>query len=248
MNPPRRRRRWLIPVILVVALVAVGVTGELLARTRVQERVQEALTAELPGSTGISTSLGLRPVLLDLPRREVRELTVHADLLQLDALVPDSLRATDVDVHIGRAHLTDPATYSDVTAVGTVPMSDLSSLAAARLSALNVLSDVSVRADGERLVATAKVAGTLPLELALRLDTADRELRLVPAGLTVAGAQLDLDSPRLADWEIDTSRLTIPISLDELPAGVRLDSASVEPAGLRVSLSAAELTAGAHTP
>src|SRR5699024_6496743 len=155
----------------------VGVGGELLARSVLEDRVREALTEELPGTTGVGTGLPARPVLFDLARRELIDVTVRVDRLRLEAVVGEELSATDVDLHVARADLRGPTTLTGLRASGTLPMSDLSRLAAARLTAGDLLGDVQVTEADGALRATGTLAGAVPVELGLHAEAAGRELR-----------------------------------------------------------------------
>ncbi|QGH70739.1 DUF2993 domain-containing protein [Pseudactinotalea sp. HY158] len=237
------RRRLLLPLVLVVLVVAVAVAGEAIARAQVHARVAGAIDSELPGSTGVSTSLPAHPILIDLVRGRLTDLEIHADRVPLESVLAEPLSVTAVDVRIGSASLTSPMTVHDVTASATVPMSDLSTLAAARLGHGGVLGDLRVSGGAGELTVSARVAGALPVEIALRPEARERELRLVPTRMTIAGADVGLTSPRLAEWGIDPAALDVRIGLDDAPPGIELRSAEVTPDGLRVTLTADRLVA-----
>lgn len=219
----RRRRRWpwLVAVLVVLLLiVAAFFAGEWVARDLVTKAVKQQLVSrlDLAADQQIDVDIADPSLLLDLAVGEVGQVRISAD----DVTIGDF--TGDVSVTLHDLGIRSPFTLGSGEATVAMNAEQLRPLLA---------EAAPVPVDGLTIAEPAVSASTqlsvfgvaIPVDIALTPSSADGQLVLTPASLTVAGAEVTADGVRAQFGSV----------VDPLLAGYRVCVAQYLPRGLTLS-------------
>lgn len=219
----RRRRRWpwLVAVLVVLLLiVAAFFAGEWVARDLVTKAVKQQLVSrlDLAADQQIDVDIADPSLLLDLAVGEVGQVRISAD----DVTIGDF--TGDVSVTLHDLGIRSPFTLGSGEATVAMNAEQLRPLLA---------EAAPVPVDGLTIAEPAVSASTqlsvfgvaIPVDIALTPSSADGQLVLTPASLTVAGAEVTADGVRAQFGSV----------ADPLLAGYRVCVAQYLPRGLTLS-------------
>lgn len=241
---PRRRRRWLVPVIVVGTVLVLGVVGFLVAdaaaaasaRDYVKARIVEVL--DLPADADVAVDLGGGSILLQLLAGRVDEVAVDVpDARFGDLSGTVEFRATGVPL--------DAQKPLDSLRIGyTVGADDLAALGgdAAASEFEFVDGEATLRSEFELF------GVTIPIGYALVPSAEDGELVLTPTRLTIGetvfepGEADDSIFGAIATALLQPQRLCIA---DSVPAALTLDGAEIRGDELRLDFRADGVALGA---
>lgn len=210
-------RRLLGFLVVVVLLVGAAAVADAWARSRVEARIADEVSAQVPGLAGVGATVHGTPVLTQLAARRLADVTLVADSAQLDvvALEDVHVRATGVGTEA-------PATAEHVEATALLPLAQVAELVQESL-------DADVVVDGDAMVlelrtfpVTARVVPSAAGD-AIALDVTEVGV----AGVTAAPEDLPLG---LGDG---LEGLAVPVS--GLPQGISVTDVAVVPEGLRLT-------------
>ncbi len=213
-----------IVAVVIGVLLVLGVVGDRVAASAAERTITDRVAAEMTGATGVSTTIHGVPVLTQVAKGSLDQVTVTADQVPASGVTLD-----DVVVELHGVSTTSPRTADRVDATASVSTEQLQ----ARLG-----TDWTVTVDGDALVASTKALGLLSVEA-----------RVVPA---VRDGELALDLDRVSVLGVDVSGDSIPAAVHEridalvssvggLPLGLSLTDADVTPTGVTLHASGTDV-------
>lgn len=241
--PARRRRRWLVPVILVAAVVALLAVGALVADSVARSAARDYVAARvvtllgLPADADVDVELGSGSILLQLLAGRVDEVSVavpEARFGDLTGAVQFEARGVPLDAQKPVESLRIGYT------VGADALAALGDDAASGF----------VFVDGEATLSSEfELFGvTIPIGYALEPSADAGELVLTPTRLTIGetvfepGETDDSIFGAIATALLQPQRLCIA---DSVPAALTLDSAEIAGDELRLEFEAGAVALGA---
>jgi len=213
-----------------LALVVGGaVAADRAAAGTAHDVVVQQIRSSVPDLVGIPQVevLGF-PFLNQLVAGRLTEVRVH-----LDGARVDGLTVSDVDVDARGVGTSDPYPVRHAHVNATVSFATVRALVAERAGL-----DLDLRGTGDALVATATVLG-IPVNATLQPRPAAGAIRLELVHVTLAGIAVPVDAMPSALRSL-LGDLAVPVS--GLPAGVEITGTEVVTGGIRITLTAGDVT------
>jgi hypothetical protein len=246
LETPKRRRGWLIALIIVVvligALVGAFFVADAIARNAAEKVVAEQFASRL-SSTDSSTAASADDVQVHIGGTSVilQYLGGRFDTVDIDA--------SDVAVEGIPIDLT--ITGTGVPADTTKPIDSVTgsvSFGQAGLDALLAKNDVDADitlGDGVVTYTAAQQFLGIPLSFTLTAEpsTTGDSLVITPKDATLAAGSASIDVSGLVDTVLADNTISFCIA-DQIPAGVSLAGVTVTPTTLQVGFSAKDLVIG----
>lgn len=210
--------------VVVAVLLALVVVGDRVAASAAERTIADRVAADLQGATGVTTTIHGVPVLTQVAKGSLDQVTVTADQVPASGLTLD-----DLTVELYGVSTTSPRTADRVDATASVSTEQLQ----AKLG-----SDWTVKVDGDALVASTQALGLLPVEARVVPTVRDGKLALDLDKVSVVGVEVQGDSvPNAVHERIDA----LVSSVGALPLGLTLTGVDVTPAGVTLQASGTDV-------
>lgn len=210
--------------VVVAVLLALVVVGDRVAASAAERTIADRVAADLQGATGVTTTIHGVPVLTQVAKGSLDQVTVTADQVPASGLTLD-----DLTVELYGVSTTSPRTADRVDATASVSTEQLQ----AKLG-----SDWTVKVDGDALVASTQALGLLPVEARVVPTVRDGKLALDLDKVSVVGVEVQGDSvPSAVHERIDA----LVSSVGALPLGLTLTGVDVTPAGVTLQASGTDV-------
>lgn len=210
--------------VVVAVLLVLVVVGDRVAASAAERTIADRVAADLQGATGVTTTIHGVPVLTQVAKGSLDQVTVTADQVPASGLTLD-----DLTVELYGVSTTSPRTADRVDATASVSTEQLQ----AKLG-----SDWTVKVDGDALVASTQALGLLPVEARVVPTVRDGKLALDLDKVSVVGVEVQGDSvPSAVHERIDA----LVSSVGALPLGLTLTGVDVTPAGVTLQASGTDV-------
>lgn len=210
--------------VVVAVLLALVVVGDRVAASAAERTIADRVAADLQGATGVTTTIHGVPVLTQVAKGSLDQVTVTADQVPASGLTLD-----DLTVELYGVSTTSPRTADRVDATASVSTEQLQ----AKLG-----SDWTVKVDGDALVASTQALGLLPVEARVVPTVRGGKLALDLDTVKVVGVEVQGDSvPSAVHERIDA----LVSSVGALPLGLTLTGVDVTPAGVTLQASGTDV-------
>lgn len=218
-------KKVLVIVAVVIAVLAVlGVVGDRVAASAAERTITDRVAADLQGASDVHTTIHGVPVLTQVAKGSLDQVTVTASQVPAQGLT-----LHDVVVELYGVSTASPRTADRVDAVASVTTEALQ----AKLG-----SGWTVKPDGDALVASTQALGLLSVEARVVPAVRDGKLSLDLDKVTVLGLEVSGDSiPSAVHERIDA----LVSSMGELPLGLSLTGAAVTPDGVVLRASGTDV-------
>ena len=248
---PRRARRWVAVLVVLVVILSAGAVGaEYLVRGQVDSAVRSALPGLSPDARIATRGIVLSQVI----GGSLDSLSVDSPSLKITSKGQSgtSVTLSDVDVDLSRISLHKPYPTDAVTASGTISWEQVTALAATSHPKLKGVTLQAQRAGtsaqdpGVIQASTSLLGVSGEAEIVPSLG-ADGSLVLTITSSRMGGKDVGVDvatgdSSMLSYVGLDSSQIAIPAS--SLPPGLRPTSVIVTNDGLRLSLAGNRVNLG----
>ena len=210
--------------VVVAVLLALVVVGDRVAASAAERTIADRVAADLQGATGVTTTIHGVPVLTQVAKGSLDQVTVTADQVPASGLTLD-----DLTVELYGVSTTSPRTADRVDATASVSTEQLQ----AKLG-----SDWTVKVDGDALVASTQALGLLPVDARVVPTVRGGKLALDLDTVKVVGVEVQGDSvPSAVHERIDA----LVSSVGALPLGLTLTGVDVTPAGVTLQASGTDV-------
>jgi len=200
---------------IVLALLAIGVVVDRGAVAVAQNQISEQVQKELPGATSVQTDIDGFPVLTQVARGSLDQVTVRMEDVPTESGTLDSVTVVLDDVTTS-----EPRTAARMEARAVVPLSTLQ-------SQLGDSWEIAVDGDALRVSFT----GAVQVEAAVVPVVKDGAITVDLRSVTLLGVEIQGDS--VPGFVTDALRSLVE-PLGELPFGLTPQSVAVTPAGVEV--------------
>jgi hypothetical protein len=202
-------------VAVVVVLLVLGVVADRGAVAVAQNQISEQIARELPGAGSVQTDIGGFPVLTQVARGTLDEVTVRLDDVPTEQGMLDSVTVVLSDVATA-----EPRTAGTVVATAVVPLSTLQ----AQLG-----DSWAVSVDGDALA--VEFTGAVPVEAAVVPVVRDGAITVDLRSITLLGVEIQGDS--VPGFVTDALNSMVG-SFGSLPFGLVPESVLVTASGVEV--------------
>jgi hypothetical protein len=237
---PRRKRRWIGPVVVLTALAALVVTAflmaEYLVRTTAQGLVAKPVVnaLNLKSTDDVAIDFGSGSLILQLVTGSINELTVSA------SSVPFGSSTAEVSLIATGVPLDTADTVDTMSATATLDKAAVQSLATALSEQPLTLT---LGATTLNLESSLDVAGQpTPVVLEVAPTTADGSMVFRVVSMTVGGEDVSVDAVLSGAYGPAAAGAATPPTLcvaQFLPSGLTIESVSVSPSGLVIEAKGA---------